>query len=114
MSPSAVVSRAGLAKTQRRPDVENGWAVRTSLVRTVWLANPAVLSEEKVDPGAMPGIAPRLISIASPERPKKLKSAATVRALPQSANTANAAAVERALLMSWLYCSTTRHRPQRS
>ena len=76
VSPSAAVSRAGLAKTQRRPDVENGWAVSMSLVRTVWLAKPVVLSEEKVEPAAMPGIAPRLISMASPERPKKLKSAA--------------------------------------
>ncbi len=45
-------------------------------MRTVWLAKPAVLSDEKVEPAVMPGIAPRLISMASPERPKKLKSAA--------------------------------------
>src|SRR6476659_10731113 len=99
MSPSAVVSRSGLAKSQRRPELANGWAVSVSLVRTVWLAKPVVLSEEKVEPGAIPGMAPRLTSMASPERPKKLKSAAGMRTALQRATTAIAASVGRGLLI---------------
>jgi hypothetical protein len=56
------------------------------------LAKPVVLRPENVEPGITPGRAPKLSSIESPERPKKLKSAAWADAL--NATTTRAEIVE--------------------
>ena len=68
--------RAGFEKIHSRPDEANGWPLSVSLVSTVWPEKPLVFRLEKVDPGLMPGSVAKLSSMASPDRPKKVKSAA--------------------------------------
>jgi hypothetical protein len=65
----------GLGNAQTWPVVVNDWAVRVSLVRNV-AEEPVVLRPLNVEPGVTPGSEPKLRSMASPVRPKKLKSAA--------------------------------------